>query len=166
MKELVAILIACSMSALIGGLVYSQIPKTGYVDSEQLFEAFDGKQELEAKLDQASNQRKQTIDSVKLRIQSLTLGGIKEEQKKEIYLLQQEYQQRNKEYQEFYSYQSTKYTESIWKQISQYTKEYGIENNYDYIHGIAGTGSLMYGKPEKDLTKEVIDYINQKYAGN
>ena len=166
MKEILVLLLAVSLSAVIGGVVYSQIPKTGYVDSEQLFEAFDGKQELEAKLDQASNQRKQAMDSVKLRIQSLTLGTIKEEQKKEIYLLQQEYQQRNKEYQEFYNYQSTKYTESIWKQISQYTREYGEAANYDYIHGIAGTGSLMYGKPEKDLTKEVIDYINQKYAGN
>jgi Skp family chaperone for outer membrane proteins len=167
MKHIWVLILAVGISSLIGAAVYNVIPKTAFVDNQQLFDAFQGRKELENKLKQESNAQKGKLDSLGLQIQALQQkASIDEISKQRLNQMMQQYQQMNQEYQGYYQYKSQEYTEAIWKQISQYAIEYGEAHNYDYVFGIAGSGSLMYGKPHYDITKEVLDYINQKYEGN
>lgn len=167
MKQLFTLLIAIGVSLLMCTYVYLQIPKIAYVDAQQLFEAFDGKKELEARLESASSQRQQVLDSMGLQLRALqTVANPTDDDKRRFTVLQTNYQRLNQEYQGRYQTESEDYTAAIWKQISQYTREYGEANGYDYIYGIAGTGSLMYGKPNDNITPLVIEYINAKYAGH
>ena len=53
----------------------------------------------------------------------------------------------------------------ILGQMTQYIKDFGNENGYDFIFGEDNTGTILYGKPTADITSEVIEFINQKYQG-
>lgn len=167
LKEIWLAILVIGISILIGVIVYNSIPKTAFVDNRRLFEAFQGKKELENKLEQDSNQKKAMIDSLGLQIKAIQESTeLDENSKKRLFLLQRQYEQINYEHQGTYQQKSQEYTEAIWKQISQYTLEYSKEKGYDYVFGIAGQGSLMYGKPQYDITEEVLNYINTKYGGN
>lgn len=167
MKHIWILVLSIGVSALIGGIVYNSIPQTAFVDNQQLFDAFQGRKELENKLQQESNVQKAELDSLKLQIQALQQqASVDETIRQRLNKMAQQYQRMNQEYQSHYQQKSQEYTEAIWKQISQYTLDYGQSRGYDYVFGIAGQGSLMYGKPQYDITKDVIQYINSKYAGN
>ncbi|BDS15666.1 OmpH family outer membrane protein [Aureispira anguillae] len=167
MKYIWILIPVIGVNVLIGTIVYNTIPKTAFVDNQQLFDAFQGRKELENKLQQESNARKSALDSLGLQIQVLQQQRtIDEITQQRLNRMMHQYQQTNQEYQGHYQQKSQEYTEAIWKQISQYTLEYGKSKGYDYVFGIAGQGSLMYGKPQYNITQDVIQYINSKYAGN
>lgn len=167
MKYIGILILAIGISCLLTGIVYNSIPKTAFVYNHQLFEKFEGRKELEHRLEQGANLRKATLDSLSLQIQQIQLVAQSDKAlASRLRTLQQQYAQLNQEHQMTYQQQSLEYTESIWKQISQYTIEYGEEHGYDYVFGIAGQGSLMYGKVQYNITDDVIQYINSKYAGN
>jgi len=60
---------------------------------------------------------------------------------------------------------SAQYDKEILAQLNQYVRDFGAKNNYEYIFGNDGNGSLMYAQESNDLTRQVTEYINQKYAG-
>lgn len=167
MKYIWTLILAIGISSLLAGIVYNSIPKTAFVNNHQLFENFEGRKELEQRLEQGANARKTTLDSLSLQIQQIQMAVQKDETLVDRFRsLQQQYAQLNQEHQTLYQQKSQEYTEAIWKQISQYTITYGEEKGYDYVFGIAGQGTLMYGKPQYNITEDVIQYINSKYAGN
>src|SRR5690606_29337088 len=53
----------------------------------------------------------------------------------------------------------------IWNRLNPYIVEFGRARGYDFIYGANGTGSLLYADEGKDLTSELIDYVNQRYRG-
>ena len=57
------------------------------------------------------------------------------------------------------------YTSQIWTQINTYVKEYGQQNDYSYILGANGSGSIMYGLESQNITDVVIEFVNKKYEG-
>ncbi|WMX17577.1 OmpH family outer membrane protein [Aureispira sp. CCB-E] len=167
MKQTIGLVFSIGISIFIGAFVYTMIPQTAFVDNRQIFEAFEGKKELEQRLEQMSNKNQGILDSLGLKIQGIEKQiEIDNLGKERLHQLQQEYQYLSQLHQKEYQEKSQEYTEAIWKQISEYTREYGQSKGYDYVFGIAGQGTLMYGKDHYNITKEVIIYINLKYAGN
>lgn len=159
-------IIAVGVSTLISILVYLQQPKTAFVDNQRLFAAFDGKKELEVRLENAAKAKQVALDSLKLQLLHLeTLASKDVHARQQLMVLRNEYQEQQQQMERTYQQQSHDYTEAIWKQISHYTLVYGEANGYDYIFGTAGQGSLMYGASQRDITEEVVAYINQQYAG-
>lgn len=163
-KSMALFIVVVGVCALIGVVVYNCIPKTAFVDNQRLFEAFQGRKELEERLEQEFNQRKLSMDSLGLNIRALQARASMGEQP-QLQAMIQRYQQMQETQQQEYQYKSQAYTEAIWKQISTYTIEYGEVHNYDYVFGIAGSGSLMFGKPHYDITEDVIQFVNKRYAG-
>jgi outer membrane protein len=62
---------------------------------------------------------------------------------------------------EEYGRKSEAFDKIIWEKINQKVNDYGKEQGYDYIFGAKGDGSIMYASDKKDITKEVIAYINK-----
>lgn len=56
------------------------------------------------------------------------------------------------------------YNAKIWNQISDYTLEYGKTNDYDFIIGANGQGSIMYAKEANNISEKVLEFINEKYS--
>jgi outer membrane protein len=138
--------------------------KFGYVTTIKVFEEFKMKKDLEDQYKKIQIIKQTYLDSIKLNIQTLSLQNLREQelkiaQSKRAYLLKEN--QFAKENENLYE----SYNDQIWKQLNQFMEDYGKEKNYDYILGASGQGTLMFAEESNDITKEVIEYINLRYAG-
>ncbi|MFK7799391.1 MAG: OmpH family outer membrane protein [Aureispira sp.] len=167
MKQTIALIFVLAASIAVAALVYVQIPKVAYVDAALLFEEFEGKKELEQRLEQVTRQQQQQLDSVQLQLKALEQAAQQDAALQTRWLqVQQYYNSLQQQQQADYYQKSQEYTTAIWKQINQYTQEYGEEYGYDYLLGQTGQHTVLYANKDKEVTQAVIAYINQKYAGN
>lgn len=144
--------------------------KVAYIKNVELYNEFALKKELETKLTVVKNQRKSILDSLMLQLKmaSTQLEYSKEKDSKEMKLFQiqkQEYLYKEKQFDEDDQRLAEQYSQQIWKQINQYVSDYGKENNYSFIYGASGNGAIMYAQDKYDVTKELAEYINEKYKG-
>lgn len=135
--------------------ITQQKVKSGFVVNKTIFEQFNGKKEMEAKLISVLGKDKKVVDSLAFLYENNLLDP-----PSELIYREKSNQVKMKE-QEF----SSQYSNRIWVQINQYIEEYGREHGYDYIHGAIGNGSLMFAKESNDITEELIIYMNEKYEG-
>ena len=164
--SLIALLV---LSVAFNVYLFIKVPNTAYVDIHKIFNEFQGKKELEAQLLSRTNRKKSILDSMALDIQVLE-NRIEKEPKDEKLINQyqskrSQFTQLQQEFQNQHSAQDQQYTDEIWTQINQYIIDYGKENTFDYIYGASGNGALMYGSSEKNITNELLTYINSKYDG-
>lgn len=150
----------CFFSLLFG--CQNNAPKTAYVQGQLVFDGFAGKKEMQNKLTQEMNQQKAVLDSIK--VQAMRLGNSKENETK-IAQLQEQYQILYEEHQVVGQQKMAEFSQEIWKQINEYSREFAEKNGYDYLFGAMGNGSLMYASPQYDVTEQLIQYINAKYEG-
>lgn len=142
-----------------------------YVRMEDLYNSFTMKQQLEKKLKDTEQARKFLLDSARLKLQVMdndfrqlpkadTSALLQYSTKqKEYYAMQQQFDEDNQRL-------AQQYTDQIWAQINQYAKDFGKENDYDFIFGATGDGALMYANEGTDVTEAMKIYINSKYQGN
>ena len=162
---LTALLLAIGINHL---LLNNSTESTGFVQLEQLFEEFKMKAEVQAKYDNIENSRNLLLDSLKLKVESYSSNYkiSKSSQDKqrfeyyasELYRKQQEFNEKN-------AVLSEEFNKQVWSRLNQYIEQYGEDYDLDYIHGVSGSGNLMYGNPDKDITDAVIQYCNKKYKG-
>lgn len=53
--------------------------------------------------------------------------------------------------------------QKMFDEINHFIKEFGELKGYDIILGANGTGNILYGAENKDITKEVIEELNSIY---
>jgi outer membrane protein len=143
--------------------------KTGYIEIGKVYNEFQYKKELEAQLQNTQQARKLILDSLELELKSMsqTLDAVKSS-REAIGLFEkkrQEYFNKAELFEKDNQSQVAQYTEQIMKQLNQYVQDYGRENSYTYVLGAEGTGALMFADSSRNITGEVISYINAKYKG-
>lgn len=161
-------LLALILSSIAIAMPFLKTKGIVYVDTNLLYEKFEGKIELEKEFSLYVNKQTTILDSLELNIKGLyDEYQIKpsKELEKSIILKEKNYDRLHQEFSKVSQEQREKYMKELWTQINQYVKEYGDKNKYTVILGANGTGSLMYSKKEIDITEELIEYINIKYAG-
>lgn len=161
-------LLALILSSIAIAMPFLKTKDIVYVDTNLLYEKFEGKIELEKEFSLYVNKQTTILDSLELNIKGLyDEYQIKpsKELEKSIILKEKNYDRLHQEFSKVSQEQREKYMKELWTQINQYVKEYGDKNKYTVILGANGTGSLMYSKKEIDITEELIEYINIKYAG-
>lgn len=170
MKKLPLILATLALVVAIGGtyLAISKQTKIGFVDNQALFSQFNGKVELESRLNGVRNQQQSVLDSLKLRIQlsQSTIDNGEAEAAAAVRQEMQLYQRLEREFGTNIASQSQEFTTQIWNQINQYVREFGTQNGYEMIYGAVSDGGVMHGVPELDITEEVLAFINARYEGN
>lgn len=152
-KTILALLAGCLL--LFG---CKSTPKTGYVNLTMVFDKFPLKKQLQTRLENMQASRKAVLDS--LYVRASTAGNDPETEK-----ARERYLQNKKQFQLDDQKITQEYNGQIWKQINQYVKDYGEENNYQYIWGADGAGTLMYADKSVDLTDKVSEYVNNKFKG-
>jgi outer membrane protein len=141
------------LALVLTGLYFFRSPdRVGFVYNQTLFKSFKGTVELEAKLSLQRKANKKVLDS----LTSLINGGRRD--------LVETYDKNAQSFLLWERDQTEKYNADIWKFINEGIREFGKENNYDLIFGATGDGNLMYAREGKDLTNEIVDFINKKYA--
>lgn len=144
--------------------------KTAYVDLNKALTEFEMQKELSEKLDKIKNLKQMHLDSLELELKILSKRIIAQnnsdkdiiasfEAKRESFI------ERSNKYQQENEDLANTYNQQIFKQLSQYIKDYGSKNDFKYIFGADGSGSLMYAKENEDVTSETIVYINERYKG-
>lgn len=146
-------------------LYQMQQPKTAYIQAYEIYEAFDGRKELQQRFENEVKSEKAQLDSIKLYLNQLSVSNEEIEAEERKAALWAAYEQKRQKYQQRYEERSAYYNDQIWNQINTYVQEYGKQEGYRYIFGASGNGSLMYGDKGEDISKAVIEYINLKYQG-
>lgn len=142
----------------------SKKEKIVYVDNMELFSKFQMKIELENKFKAVESFRKTILDSLYNEIR-IKLEINKDEEQESIKLLKKEFLIKKELFEKENSETQSLYNDQIWNQLNEYTKQYGDEMNYDFIIGANGKGELMYAKSSKNITSELLNFVNKKFNG-
>lgn len=168
----ILILFAIVLLSTISWIMYQKqsAPKTGFVIIQDLYSGFNMKKEVEKKYQQTKNARDKILDSLTLELKILAKKIQNEQEKNKSTLAEfntkrDEYIQRKQTYEEDNTALAKKYDKEILTQLNQYVKDFGEKNHYTYVFGNDENGSLMYAIEAKNITKEVLEYINNKYKG-
>jgi outer membrane protein len=143
--------------------------KTAFIEIGDVFNNFEMKKEMEKRFDETKNTRQRILDSlaVNLKILSNKIDSKKADQHEiEKYEAQRQlYFQRMKQFEEDNQHLSEDYDNKIINQMNQYIKDYGNKYGYEYIFGNDKNGSLMFAMESRNISTEVIKYINERYNG-
>ncbi len=171
-KIIIAITSILAITAfVISTIQYFTSPKTAYVSTAELYNEFNLKKELEGRYLREQGQRNKELDSIKLQVQNrytelLNQKSPDKAQIQKFEALESWYYQKEEEIKEEDGRQAQDYTEQVWKQLNQYIKEYGDKESYTYLYGARGEGNLLYAKDSKNVTKELIEFVNARYEGD
>jgi outer membrane protein len=153
-------------------MIYDKMnqPKTAYVNIREVFNGFDLKKDYERKLTITKTQRQAITDSLETELKILgkkieTENGKNKDDINTFSVKRESYFQKKKIFDEDNQAQTEKYDTEIIGQLNQYIRDYGKENGYTYIYGGDGTGSLLYAEDTRNITKEMLGYVNEKYRG-
>lgn len=156
------------MIVYVGFLSYSffnSARKVAFIDTQEVFNGFKMSKEVDGEVRKIEEHKKQIMDSLADQLKKIQAGIIKVDEKQLEYLKRDFLQKRNQFSEDVIRLKQAS-IEKVWKQINQYTSDYGKENNLDMILGANGQGSLMYAKEKINISKEIINYINEKYSGD
>lgn len=151
--QVIHVMVTLSLAAYL--FFFSPKEKKAYIDNQRLFDAFSGKAMLQEKLETLARSQQSQLDSV-----AVLATGVNAARYESLH------QQMSEDFAINYQQVSTRYTADIWKELNKHISEYGKQKGYDFIFGATGDGSLMFASEGKDLTGEVINYVNERHAKN
>ncbi|PCI97036.1 MAG: hypothetical protein COB15_08715 [Flavobacteriales bacterium] len=172
MKNIILIINTVLLISVLAYLGFtSKKEKQAYVNVSEVYNDFEMKKELENKLITVQNRRKKVLDSleVELQLYANNFSPDKEislEEKKEFDFLERRFLSNRETFLKENERVTLEFKNQIFTQMNKYIEEYGAENKYDYLFGTTGQGNIMYAQTKNNVTKEVINYINEKYNGN
>ncbi|MBI3235070.1 MAG: OmpH family outer membrane protein [Bacteroidetes bacterium] len=142
-----------------------------YVEEKEIFEKFEMKKKFESQLSASSSERDKVLDSVSLELklmdQKLKSKNNQTPANIELFRMKErEYYLKKKALEEDNQRQISQYDQQIWAQLNQYISDYGKNNHIDLIIGAKGDGTVMHGSDKLNITKEVLEYCNNRYRGN
>jgi len=133
----------------------STVNEIVYVDSHKLFNEFAMSKEMKALGQKIYNEQDKTMDSL------YTMVNLKKDPQtiEQLNILQDSVTTFR---QQFGAKESVK----IWARIKSYSKDFCEKKGYKMIVGSQFGETVLYGSPDKDITPELLIFINKRYEGN
>jgi outer membrane protein len=149
---------------------FSQKKKMGYIVIQDVYNQFGLKKDLQKKYETSHTARKRVLDSLAMGVRMIgqKIDAEKGKDTADIRLFKMkrlEFYQRQQTNGQDDSAQMKQYDEQILTQLDQYVNDYGKENNYLYILGNGGNGSIMHADESQNITAQVTQYVNERYEG-
>ena len=168
---MLAIVVSLVLSTLVGFYLFKTKP-AAWVELPKVFNDFEYKKELEKNYIKSEEARKKILDSLELELQVMYKGfelkrdkEIPETTKAEFQVKRENFLRKKEQFQQDDAQMKSEFNSQIYKQLSQYVKDYGKEKGYSIVLGAEGSGVILYGNEENNITEEVLQYINNKYKG-
>ncbi len=133
--------------------------KIGFINNGEVFSSFKMTKELDETLKNVEQSRKYILDSLLNEIKSLN----PEKDKEKVERLKNSYLNKRNVFSEDINKIKKSSQEKIANQLNQYIKEFSKDNKYYLVLGANGDGNIWYSEDKNDITKEVLDYLNNKY---
>ena len=158
------------------GLTACQQDKIVFIDTSELINDYQEKKDIEAKykakvdvfdkktdsLSKAFQAEAQDFDS---KSKSMPQKAAQERYNQLMQKRQAVGQQLQME-QQLLSQESQTEIDSLVSKVKTFVKNYGEEKKYTFILGANEAGSVLYGEEAKDITKEVLEALNERYKKN
>lgn len=166
--QLIFNIVIVSLVIAVPVFLFFQNERIAYVNTSEVYNDFQLKKDLELKLKDITQARKIIADSLKLNLQMLanSMDQKNVEAVNKFNLMREQYLQKEKQFKEDNENLVQTYTDQIWKQLNQYIKDFGVSHNYKYIFGVNGEGTLMYADEAENITKDIQQYVNDKFHGH
>lgn len=168
-KKLIPFIIIATGLLLFFFYFNSKSMKTGFIKMETVFNEFDMKKEYQKKLEGSMKERKKIIDSLNLELKllagSIQNGNSTKEMIENFERRREFFYQKQQLFEEDNTSLAAQYDKEVIGQLKQYVSDYGKKEKYTYIFGSNDDGFLMYAEESKDITSEVVSFINEKYKG-
>jgi outer membrane protein len=147
--------------------------KTAYVDTSKLLDEYTEARDIEAKYKAKSQEMGKELDAAVAKFKADANSFRQNAQEKGMAWAQQKGAElRQREEQLGYAQQamlqqlqkeSGTEMDSLVSNMKRFIKEYGKEKGYDYIYGTGEAATVLYAKPEYDITSELLKLLNDKY---
>lgn len=140
--------------------------KTGWINGQEVYDKYHLTIERQESFINQQTSKKEILDSLKNNIIALENDlRVKDNPKKErvekYEQLVQMYRMQLDKFERESSETSNQYRAEILTKIQDKVKEYGKDHGYIYIYGDWETGSTMYADESKEITNEIIEYLNK-----
>jgi outer membrane protein len=163
--------LAMGISGLAFGLyLHFNQPKYGYVVLTEVFADFQMKKEVQQKFEKEVYAPQLYFDSMAyvLQNESFRLDSMKDAPQTAIdaYLMKREkFIAQRQQFEQTKQTRTVELDQQIIDRMTQYIKDYGSQNGYTFIYGDDGNGNIMYADGTKNVTAEVVQYLNSRYQG-
>lgn len=147
--------------------------KTAYIDTEELMKEYQEFKDFEVKFKTMSDKMKNELDSDAKRFQNDVVDLQKNAQSKgmewaqkrqaELERRQQTLAEKEQNFMKKFQDESAVERDSMVSKMKTFIKDYGKEQGYDYIYGTGDAASVLYGKEEYNLTKEILTLLHKQY---
>lgn len=160
-------------AAILMTVVSCQENKIAFVDNVKLMDQYQEKIDMESKFKIQAEALNKKRDSISQAFQMEAQAFQSKAESMPANQAQQEYgmlqqrgqmigQQLQQQEQELQSISQTE-MDSIISTVKKEIKAYGKDKGYTFILGGGEGGSVLYGDEAKDVTKDVLDRLNDKY---
>lgn len=126
-----------------------------YIDIEKLVNSYELKKDMEKDAGKKLYVIQHAIDSLELIRKTISYQGPT--------LIDSQIARAKYVYDEYYTSSTNQMNKSIWERLNPAIEQYGKEKGLEMLIGANGSGSLLYADKGRDLTDDLIKYINQKY---
>jgi outer membrane protein len=128
-------------------------------DNQKLFDQFKMTVEAKRKGEQLFNENKKVLDSMYAVLQDpKTPAPEKQRLSEQVITGREQLQDFNEKY-------AAEQSAQVWSRITSYMNEFAREKGYAIIVG-KGTSNVLYAEDSKDITEELIVFLNKKYDGS
>lgn len=157
---------AIAVTALSFSLFKSDTSKTmAFIDYNKVYNDCSLKKELEKDLEKVVSSRKSELDSMQLELSfmsnAIQTGNSDGEKLEAFENLKHRYLTLQNLYEEENLRLKEQYFTQIRTHINEKAKEFGEDNEYNYLLAAVGDGSLMYASDSEDVTDKFMEYIDK-----
>ncbi len=128
-------------------------PEIAFVNIGRLVDGYRFKKDLEAASGEQLNKIRYVIDSLQM-VQKVSGEDPQ---------LAEQVSRVEHVFQEYYVQANQDITKKIWDRLNPLMEQYGKENSLALLIGANGAGTVLYGARSRDITEELLQYINRKY---
>ena len=126
--------------------------KEVFVDIGKLLENYKFRKELQQAASMNINKIKRAADSLQM-VKKVTGSAAVDSQ----------LVRANNALAQYYELSSKDATKKIWDRLNPAITEFGKQRKYELIIGANGAGTILYGSSDRDVTDELIKYVNENY---
>lgn len=147
--------------------------KIAYVDNTKLLNEYQEKKDIEAKLKEQIGKYEQKRDSISKAFQAEAQAfdvearnlaqNVAQKKYNELMQKSQILQQHLQQEEQKIQLESQTQMDTLLNKVKKTIKEYGKEKGYTFILGANDGGSVLYGNDSKNITDEVVKFLNDKY---
>jgi Skp family chaperone for outer membrane proteins len=149
------------------GFNYLTVEGVAYVNLHEVFDQFEMKKELQKDFDTRVSAEQKIIDESRMAVATLKLRWESDRQNMALYdsltTFWQMSELQEKERENSIALMTEEFDAQIHDQMQQYLDDFGKNKKVKILLGVMDNGTILHSANGVDLTKEAIEYVNEKY---